>query len=445
VDCAQALSLISARLDGELPPGDGADLDAHLAACPACQAADEDFRLQDADLRRAFRPRREAAVRVAERVIGRLQATPGPTRSSSRWLPLVLSAAAGFLLAVAIFRPWRQPLPVVPLDGKGQGHAPPRPALQLALTTGAVEVLAPGEDTWQPLAGGDTVDVGCRVRTPPTVRCEFCCPSDNTEVRLNGDTELHVRSDRQLDLSRGQILAKVARTAVPLEVGVASATVTALGTQFDLWTQPQGTRLAVLDGKTRVRGQGTDTVVETGELATIVNGRVTERRQSEDLLRATDWVRELLVLKGGKNDELTLRLTERVNDILAQIGNEKASGAFTDEQIRSLGYHCVVPLTRFLESKRSHEPGQEHRRVRAARLIADLAQPWHIPDLIDLLGDDDAQVRFHAARGLVRLVPEQEPLTPEGWRDSSKVTCARAMKDWRAWWDRSKDRYPRMP
>ena len=186
-------------------------------------------------------------------------------------------------------------------------------------------------------------------------------------------------------------------------------------------------------------------MVETGECATIVDGRVTDKRQGENLLRATDWVLELLRLKGGKNDELTQRLTERINDILAQIGNEKASGVFTDDEIRSLGYHCVIPLTRFIESDRSKGPGQEPRRVRAARLIADLAQPWHIPDLIDLLADADPQVRYHAARGLVRLVPEEEPLTPEAWRDSSGAGRQKALKDWRAWWDKSKDRYPRMP
>jgi hypothetical protein len=441
VDCAQALPVISARLDGELQPGDAGDLDAHLSACPACRAAADAFRLQHADLRRAFAPRRAAAVRVAERVVDRLRSVPVPRpRPRLRWLPMLLSAAAGFLLAVVVFRPWQRPQPVEHPTGS---DAPPRPVLLLTLATGAVDVCAPGQETWQQLPSGGTVEAGARVRTPPQVRCEFRCP-DGTEVRLNGDTEVGCRADRQLDLARGQILAKVIKSAAPFEVEVASATVTTLGTQFDLWAQPKETRLAVLDGSTRVHGAGADTLVEKGELATIVGGRVTEKRQGENLLRATEWVQELLRLKGGMNDELARRLDAQVNDILAQIGRTKEA-TFSDEEIRKLGYHCVVPLTRFIESDRSRGAGQRERRQRAARLIADLAQPWHVPDLIDLLADDDEVVRYFAAVGLTRLVPEEEPLTPGAWRDAAHETRKPALQEWRTWWDKNKDRYPRMP
>jgi ferric-dicitrate binding protein FerR (iron transport regulator) len=443
VDCEQALPLISARLDGELPEGDAAALDGHLTACPGCRAAAESFRLQDADLRRAFAPRRQAAARVAERVIGHLYDAPAP-RPPRRlpWLPMLLSAAAGFLLAVAVFRPWQQPPPATTPDDQARAHPPqPRPTLLLALATGAVEVLAPGQETWQPLTAGGTVEVGCQVRTPAQVRCEFRCP-DGTEVRLNSETELRFRTARDLALSRGQILAKVIKDPVPFQVDVASARVTALGTEFDLWARPQETRLAVLEGSTRVRARGEDTLVQTRELATIVNGRV-EKQRGESLLQATDWVEELLRLKGGMNDELARRIDERVNDILAQIGHTKES-TLTDEQIRSLGSHCVVPLTKFIESDRSRVRGQEDKRRRAARLIADLAQPWHIPDLIDLLADDDREVRYYAAKGLTRLVPDREPLPPEGWRDDPRPRREKAVKDWRAWWDKSKGRYPQV-
>jgi hypothetical protein len=438
VDCERALNLVSARVDREIGPDDAAALNAHLADCPACRAAEDAFRLQDADLRRAFAPRRAAAERVAQRVIARLPA--GPTWPLPRlpWLTILLSAAAGFLLAVAVFRPWQPPPPAANPQPQAERNPPqPRPTVVLALTTGAVEVLAPGQDAWKPLAGGSPVEVGSRVRTPPEVRCEFQTP-DGTEVRLNGDTELAFRAPRQLDLARGQILANVLAGAVPFEVQVADATVTALGTQFDLWAQPAETRLSVLEGQTKVRGPGADTVVETGQVAKIVNGRVTDLQHGQNLLRATAWVEELLVLKQRDDKELA----QRVNDILAQIGSTKES-SFSDEQIRKLGYHCVVPLTRFIESDRSRN--QPDRRARAARLIADLAQPWSIPDLIDLLADDEGEVRFHAARGLVRLVPDEVPMAPERWRDAPAGERERALEEWRHWWQQNKGRYPRMP
>jgi hypothetical protein len=441
VDCERALNLVSARLDREIRPDDAADLDAHLAACPACRAAEDAFRLQDGDLRRAFAPRRAAAERVAQAVIARLPAGPTGPLPRLPWLPMLLSAAAGFLLAVLLLRPW-QPPPPAATNQQQQAHTeqppPPPPTVLLALATGAVEVLAPGQDAWQPLPDGGKVEVGSRVRTPPQVRCEFRTP-DGSEVRLNGDTELAFRAPRQFDLAHGRILANVLAGTVPFEVQVADATVTALGTQFDLWSRPAETRLSVLDGQTKVRGPwGADTVVETGEVARIVKGQVPEKRQGENLLRETDWVLELLVLKRRDDKELTHRL----NDILAQVGNEKAS-SFTDEEIRSLGYRCVLPLTRFLESERSQ--GQQFKRLRAARLIADLAQPWDIPDLIDLLADDDGNVRFYAARGLMRLVPDEEPLTPERWRDAPAAERKEALQAWRDWWEKNKGRYPKMP
>ena len=42
MDCNQALEYISAALDGELTAEEVAELDAHLADCPECQALAEE-------------------------------------------------------------------------------------------------------------------------------------------------------------------------------------------------------------------------------------------------------------------------------------------------------------------------------------------------------------------------------------------------------------------
>ena len=65
--CEEVLNQLNARADGELPPEDAAGLDAHLAECSPCRAAAEGSTI-DAELRRAFVPRREAAARLAENV-----------------------------------------------------------------------------------------------------------------------------------------------------------------------------------------------------------------------------------------------------------------------------------------------------------------------------------------------------------------------------------------
>src|SRR5438309_11641497 len=101
--CDDALNLINAKLDGELSPDDRARLDAHVAACAACQSAADAILAQDAELRSAFAPRRRAARALAERVIAALPPSPRRRWQFTAWLPMIASAAAGFAIAWALF------------------------------------------------------------------------------------------------------------------------------------------------------------------------------------------------------------------------------------------------------------------------------------------------------------------------------------------------------
>jgi ferric-dicitrate binding protein FerR (iron transport regulator) len=429
------MTLLSGMLDGALAPDEQAQLDAHLVQCAACRATEEAFRQQNADLRRAFASRRQAATAVAERVIAQLRVAPPKRPALPGWLPMLFSAAAGFLLAVGIFRPWeRHTAPPIKPDN------PPTPpeTVQLAVATGPVEVMPPRETTWKSYACPSDVAVGCRVRTPAETRCEFRT-KDGSEVRLNGGTELVFQTARLLELAQGQMLASVATTPTPFEVKVPEATVTATSTQFDLWSKPAETTLTVLQGSTRVSGAGGDETVRTGEAARIARGQV-EKYHVEDLIRATRWVNEILVLKGRNNPELA----KRVDDLFAQIGASKTS-YMSEEEIRALGDHCVLPLTRYIQSDRSRAPGEQHRRVEAARILADLAQPWSIPDLIEMLADDDKDVRYFAAKGLERLTREARDHDPSLWRDKPRADLEDKIQEWRNWWQKNKDRYPRGP
>src|SRR4051812_3362058 len=112
--CDEALNQLNARADGELRAEDAAALDVHLTECSHCGAAGEAFSIIDSDLRRAFVPSREAAASLTESTIGALRATEiAPTVVPQaaiavrvNWPQVVLSLGAGFLLAVALFRPW---------------------------------------------------------------------------------------------------------------------------------------------------------------------------------------------------------------------------------------------------------------------------------------------------------------------------------------------------
>src|SRR5262245_61854100 len=97
------MAQISAQLDREIRPEDRELLEAHLRDCAACAAAAEAFRLQDADLRRLFAPRRQAAAAVAEHVISRLREIPAERErfivqaqpATSRWVGWRLAAGLG--------------------------------------------------------------------------------------------------------------------------------------------------------------------------------------------------------------------------------------------------------------------------------------------------------------------------------------------------------------
>jgi ferric-dicitrate binding protein FerR (iron transport regulator) len=467
MDCEHALNLISAQLDGELPASDRPALDVHLASCESCRAAARALRQQDAALRQALAPYREVASVVAGRTIAQLRPVAPPSVIRLPWVPMILAAAAGFLLAVAIFRPWS---PSDRLVTSGRASTPPRidsqngkpisterasgridvasskvppshdTKTQLVFAKGAIEMLAPGDEAWRPLATGGTIDPATRVRTDGSGRCEFRTP-DGSEIRLNGNTELVFHSNRQLELARGQVWSSVAEAAEPYQIDVpqAKAKVTALGTQFDLASSLLATVLTVVQGTTRVEGMGSPVDIHFGEQAKIVGGAIAQRNRVYDLVVATSWVHEILMLKGHDNAELA----KRMDEMLAQIGNVKMR-FMVEKEILQLGDHCVLPLTRFIQSEGSKQDRQ--KRANAARILAKIARPWSVEDLIGLLADSDREVRFHAANALERLTDGQtHGLTPDQWRDAASDKRAAALQQWRAWWGEHKELFPTAP
>ncbi len=120
-----------------------------------------------------------------------------------------------------------------------------------------------------------------------------------------------------------------------------------------------------------------------------------------------------------------------------------AKGEFMDEHdIRALGDHCVLPLTRYIQSDRSQRDANKRRM--AARIVADLAQPWSIGDLIQLLQDKDPEVRYQAALGLKRLTKQTFDREPAAWRQPWS-SCAATYKEWQDWWQQNKQHYPGVP
>ena len=95
---------------------------------------------------------------------------------------------------------------------------------------------------------------------------------------------------------------------------------------------------------------------------------------------------------------------------------------------RSSYDHCVLPLTRFVQSPQSND--DIYRRREAARIASDLASPAYIPAMIELLDDADPDVRVVAARALLRLTGSTRGFDEAYWR-AADLEAGRT--SWRAW------------
>ncbi len=476
MNCEQAQLHLNARLDGELAADDRAALELHLAGCAECQLLAGEMLIDEAVLREAFAGRGQVAAGVAERAIRELfspaqadgvghppadwvvdstalrdAGVGGVSRNRlrlGRWLTPILAAAAGFALAVMVFRPWsgKGSVAVDPQAATGptmiQVAARPVPAGQLSLATGQVDVCKPGSSQWFICPTGGAIDAGMQVRTGPSIRCEMKM-ADGSEVRLNGKTQVTVHAPRSVEIAAGQVFSAVAHSPVGelflVRAAPAEASMIALGTEFDVSCQADSKQavLTVVEGSVKVQAAGKEDTFKAGEAVTVASGALQDRRQVAALMTATQWVDEILVMKGRDNAELG----RRIDDLFAQLGHDKM-WFMAAQEVWRLGDHCVVPLTRYIQSDRSKGPQEEHRRREAARIIADVATTSSVPELINLLPDADGEIRYHAARALERLTGQSLDRTPEQWRDQQWVSCMPTIAQWHQWWEKNKTNLP---
>ncbi|HXT57262.1 MAG TPA: FecR domain-containing protein [Pirellulales bacterium] len=424
MDCRQAIESIEHWMDGELGAAEQASLELHLASCSMCAGVAEAAKLTDAELQRAFAPRRRAAEALAERVAAQLRHERPDARLPARGWPLLAAAAAGFLFAVGIFRPWRHDEP--------QLAAPAAPIARLAAATGAPELLPRETVPWFTCPPSAPIEPGACVRTGPDARCELDTPT-GCQLRLNCGTEVRFDGPRQVELRRGRLWSNVSEMDQTVDVKQARASVAARQAQFDISCQPGEATLTVVKGAATVRGAREQRTVSAGEQVKIVAGEISEGRPPLDPLLDASWMNELVCLKGPDNPELI----ERVDDILAQIGETKLAYLYEDE-IRRLGDRAVGPLLKFIASDRSRSDPK--RRDLAARLVADLA-PWPATaDLIGLLDDHSPIVRESAARALFRLTGRDLGYSLDQWRDPSGTISHAGPQAWRDWWAESQNR-----
>jgi ferric-dicitrate binding protein FerR (iron transport regulator) len=424
--------LINAGIDGEANPADRAGLADSLANDPGIQSLAADIRDQDDLLQQAFASRRRAAETLAERVIGSLAPAATAPRGSRwrHWLPMLLAAAAGFLLAVVLFRPWDKSGDMT-LGGSGNTTTPP--VAHLTLATGPVHVSRANQLSPLLCPTGGPIESGTNVSTGPGARCELST-ADGSAVRLDADTKLKFERPRAISMEQGELWSCVTRSAEPFAVKSSQATVSSNEGKFDLNCKPDEMVLKVVEGTAQLRSAGGERTISAGREIRIRNGTVADERAVEDLIFTTRWLHNLLALKGADNAELQ----ERYQQMFARIGEAKL-GFLYEREIRAMGDASALPLVYFL--KGSAQDADQARRVVAARLLADLATRRAIPELISLLSDRNGEVRSFIAQALARLTGETHGRTPSAWQADPLASCEATHRDWEAWWQANKDRY----
>jgi hypothetical protein len=435
--CEEALNQLNARADGELPADDAAVLDAHLAECSQCRAAADGLQTIDVELRGAFVPRREAAARLAESAAAAVRASGSAPPSIApqvappprlAWGQALVALAAGFLLAVVVFRPWQSRVitPALP---------PLVSVARLAVASGPVEVRPALQKNFFTCPEAAPIASDSCVRTGPTARCEIAL-DDGNALRLDCNTEVTLHKSEVVEVSRGRLWSSSQPGGKGFEIQSGGGTIVPkAAAQLALECQPHATRLFVVDGAVNVQtGQGS-TEFGPGKQVRIVEGKVEEDPEWRDALLETAWVNSVLALRSSDHPELI----ERVNLLLANVGAAKLSLLYEDE-LRRLGDGGVPPLLAYLAKTR--ETPNVAQRATAARIVADVAQSRWIADLIALLADKNAEVRFHAARGLERLTGRDQGCEAHSWQAEPWATCEGPYQKWLDWWAANRDGYP---
>ncbi len=439
MNCEAAENLIAAMLAGELPDADRAALDAHLAECAACRELQAEWSRDDEQLRAGFTAWRAASETVAARTIRQLhreqlRTLPAPTNWRA-WPAFLGGLAAGFLLALLVWRPWAAApdaqrtvnLGPMPASEAPSNLAPPTVGTKsmLASVVGNVEVLADQQGAWKAAVAGEEVPLGASIRTASDGLCEFTCPDGNT-ARMNVDTQVNVRQGSELELVRGQVWAG-SQPGDEVCVKTPDGAVLAQGGAVDVRRADQEMFVTAASGEAVVQLVNRNEPLRAGEELVIANSQVSRRDRAYSLALITAWMNPLLALKSPDDPELSAQ----VDALLSHLGETKMN-LLSDAELRSLAPSCTVPLSRYVRSEDSQQ--QQERRRHAARLLADLAPVSLVGDMIELLADDDPEIRVQAATALRRLTGLEMDCPIEHWREAPDDQHRQALAAWQAWW-----------
>lgn len=450
--CDDVQRRLSAALDGELGAEERAIVDRHLAECSECRDAMSALFALDLQLRRRTVLPRQRAASIAVAATAQLSGRAS-TLNRRHWLrtPVIalVALACGFLIAVVLFRaPADGPAPESPrVADVAQPAGSQTTTAIVRVSTGPLEFATASPSEWTTVARPDgfRCPPGTAVRTPRTTVCELETSSGCT-VRMNAETELTFLDDNDVEISQGEIWCRTpdatALRVTPAVLESASEVPVALvmgpraaSCSLTCSSPVAAARICVASGRIEAVSPNRSEVIAAGQSVEFRDGRL--QPVSGSAATARRWMHPLLVRNGPADDELA----DHVQALLAGIGRTKVS-LLHERDLRSLGEYGALPVLRFLQSEPNVDDGE--RRQTAARILADIAPTWMIPELIELLADTDPGVRVSAATALTRLTGQTLDVAPESWADADRDHRP-SVAQWRAWWEMERPAYPSPP
>ncbi len=470
MNCERLREILSAWLDGELSAQDVEIVESHLNQCEDCRTAAEVSRRQDQELKQAFHWVRAASERLSQSVIQQLperghsldsfQPTSQRAQIASRrrstlayWVTLLAAAAACFVLGLSVASQKSKPElnSVVSNDHANSVETEPLVA-KLVVATGNLSLRQPRDPDWTSVSERPPVECISKseFRTGPDVCCELRT-TEGCVIRLDKSTEIKLWSPRRIELRKGQIWC-LAPDQVVMEVFTVSqepasneravnptmptdalqCVCPSGNAEIMAQCRPGDVQVISARGEIQVRTLDDQCRLQTGEVARVSQGKLAANSVPREMLTAERWIYPLLMRKGHRDAELQ----SRVNDLLANLGRAKMANLY-EEELRSLGEYCVLPLAKYVLSPISHDsPAQ---RQQAARIMTDLAPNWAVPDLIELLNDREAAIRVMAALALQRITSQTFGVAIDDWKSSSQELDS-ARQKWQQWRDKNLDR-----
>lgn len=156
---------------------------------------------------------------------------------------------------------------------------------------------------------------------------------DGSLAHLNTRSHLRIRyseKERRIELLEGEALFVVARDATrPFRVAAGAAVIQAVGTEFNVYRQTQGTVVSVLEGRVKVTSSGHDApLLDAGSGARVLgNGTILEQHHA-DVESSVAWRQRRLVFNRSRLDLIATEFN-RYNRVMLHVEQPAAQRQLT--------------------------------------------------------------------------------------------------------------------